>query len=180
MSAEQSPVTRRATAFHAASHAVVYVLGDAFEVELVVIEDETTSEGRTYGFTQTHPKQTRLDKLMLLSFARAMAAGSVGEHIAGEVDGAIFDTGDFARTAETCKAIGISDDNMIVLLYTNAQMEAKAVLQTNWPAVMELAELLLVQGRVEGSDVRRIVQKNLTRTRRPIDRRRDARMPERA
>ena len=53
---------------------------------------------------------------------------------------------------------------MILLLYKNTQMEANAVLQTNWPAVVELAELLLAQGRVEGSDVHQIVETDRARS----------------
>jgi hypothetical protein len=138
--------------------------GRAFEVELVAIEHETTSNGVTYGFTQTHPKETQLGKLILISFVRAMAAGSVGQHIAGELDARIYDTGDFKRTAGACKALGIVDDNMILLLYKKAQMEANAVLQTNWPAVVELAELLLAHGRVEGSDVHQMVETHRARS----------------
>jgi len=93
-----------------------------------------------------------------------MAAGSVGQHIAGELDARIYDTGDFKRTAGACKALGIVDDNMILLLYKKAQMEANAVLQTNWPAVVELAELLLAHGRVEGSDVHQMVETHRARS----------------
>jgi hypothetical protein len=86
-----------------------------------------------------------------------MAAGSVGKHISGELDARNYDTGDFKRTAGAFKALGIVHDNMILLLYKYVRMEANPVLQTNWPAVVELAELLLAQGRVEGSDVREMV-----------------------
>jgi hypothetical protein len=51
---------------------------------------------------------------------------------------------------------------MVLLLYKNVRMEANPVRQTNWPAgvelaEMELAELLLAQGRVEGSEVHEMV-----------------------
>ena len=46
---------------------------------------------------------------------------------------------------------------MILLLYKNVRMEANPVRQTNWPAVVELAELLFAQGRVEGSDVHEMI-----------------------
>ena len=93
----------------------------------------------------------------MVSFLGAMAAGSVSKRISGELDARIYDTGDFKRTAGAFKALGIVDDNMILPLYKYVRMEANPVLQTNWPAVVELAELLLAQGRVEGSDVREMV-----------------------
>lgn len=139
-------------------------------MEFVDIEERIISGQRTLGCTQSQPNVGAMHLplfygIAAFSYATAAAAGAVGEHMAAgpeHID--VIDFGDLLDAVTMYSKIDVGE-TAAVKHYAKAGDAARTLLDANWPAVAELAALLLVQGRVEGADVHRIVLEHRTRTR---------------
>lgn len=135
---------RRADAYHEIGHGLVgVVLG--VEVSYISLERKITEDGIQNGCTSYRKTSKENEAIMLV-------AGKLANRISKAISSSDQDE---ARLKEL-----FPDSQERVRVVRIAEEYALLIIEENGAALTELAELLMQQGRVEGSTVREIVEKH--------------------